>query len=78
MSLDKQGQDTFISIIERLHPSKHVIFRISKLSPESNVDQSGQRRTQSQTLLQNRGTGFNGKESSVLLFEESARFFNRR
>ena len=48
------GQDTFISIIERLHSSRHVIFRISKLSPKSNVDQSGKRRTQSQTLPQNR------------------------
>ena len=72
--MSKLGQDAFISMIERLHPSKHVIFRISKLSPKSNVDQSGKRRTQSQTLLQNRGTGLNGKESSVLLFEESARF----
>ena len=51
------SQDTFISIIERLCPSKHVIFRISKLSPRSNVDQSGERRTQSQTLLQNRDMG---------------------
>ena len=43
--------------MEWLNPSKRVIFRISKLSSKSIVDQSGQRSTQSQTLLQNRGTG---------------------
>ena len=56
ISLDEQGQDTFINIMERLHPSKHVIFRIYKLFSKSNTYQSGQRSTQSQTLLQNRGT----------------------
>ena len=71
------SQDTFISIIERLRPSKHVIFRISKLSPKSNVDQSGERRTQSQTLLQNRDTGLQRQGKFRFIIWKSARFLNR-
>ena len=61
-------------MIERLHPSKHVIFRISKLSPKSNVDQSGKGELSPRPCYRTEVRDFNGKESSVLLFEESARF----
>ena len=33
ISQDEQGQDTFINIMERLHPSKHVISIRAKKHP---------------------------------------------
>ena len=63
--------------MERLHPSKHVIFRISKLSPKSHVGKSGQRRTQSQTFLQNRGTGLQRQGKFRFIVWIVCKVFNR-